>query len=178
MTVLATGCLLVSHPSLDDANFMRSVVYLLEHGEGGSLGLIINRPLEVPLGDLWEGCPPGLNEARIGAEGGPVERHKGLIIHGYPGLASSYEIAPGIHVGGEPDDLANRYLSDALHRLGPRLFLGHAGWAPEQLEEEVAQGAWIVRHGHPRLLLNSDPPDDLWTGLIQAGSGPQEPSLN
>lgn len=171
------GCLLIASPELGDPAFMRSVIYLLEHNRSGTLGLIINRPLDVGLGELWDGCPPNLTETRIAGEGGPVERQKGLLLHGRPGLSDSFTIAPGVAIGGNPSALVDAW-PDGADTLGPRLFLGHAGWAPDQLSDEIAGGSWIVRAGHPSLLLRADPPEDLWQDLTAAGQEPPEPSLN
>lgn len=148
---------------------------MLEHNENGTLGLIINRPLDVPLGELWEDCPHPLNEHALCAEGGPVERHKGLLLHGEVGMAGSHELAPGIAVGGDVDAL-DCFRCGSPN--GPRLFLGHAGWEADQLSEEVASGSWMVRDGHPRLLLDAEPAEDLWSDLVNAGEDMPPPSAN
>ena len=70
-----SGVFLVASPELTDANFARSVIYLLDHNDTGSLGFILNRPLDLPLGELWSDAPGGLIDARIAAEGGPVDKH-------------------------------------------------------------------------------------------------------
>jgi putative transcriptional regulator len=174
---VAPGRLLIAQPSLGDANFMRSVIYVLEHNSSGSLGLIINRPLEVVLGNLWDDCPPPLVQARLCGEGGPVDRHKGLLLHAVPSLAGSFDLGIGLALGGDRQALLQHF-ANGPDETGPRLFLGHAGWGPGQLESEVADGAWLLRDGHPRLLLDAEPPDDLWAGLIAAGEEPAEPSVN
>ena len=177
MPSLAVGHLLIASPALSDPSFMRSVVYLLEHNPQGSLGLIVNRPLDVSLADLWDSCPSNLGDTRIAGEGGPVERHKGLLLHGRPGLDESYTIAEGVAIGGDPGALVDEW-PDGPNELGPRLFLGHAGWTPDQLAGEVATGSWIVRRGHPSLLLRNDPPEDLWQELVSAGNDRPQPSVN
>jgi putative transcriptional regulator len=177
MQAVSSGVLLIASPVLADPNFMRTVVYVLEHTDGGTLGLIMNRPLDVPLGDLWDECPGELTSSRLCAEGGPVDRHKGLLLHGYTELEDTYQLADGIAVGGDPQELHQRSLDDA-ERSGPRLFLGHAGWQPSQLEDEIAIGSWLVRRGHPILLLNPSPPEDLWQDLVTSGGDTPGPSSN
>lgn len=158
---------------------MRTVVYLLEYSETGTLGLIINRPLPVPLSEIWEDCPPDLHEAELCAEGGPVDRHKGLLIHNFKDIPEALGLGMDLSVGGHPESLSQAVqaaASDAIH--GPRLFLGHAGWSPQQLEEEISEGSWLIRSGHQSLLLDPNPPDDLWQTLISAGEELPHPSIN
>jgi putative transcriptional regulator len=174
----APGALLIARPSLSDPHFLRTVVFLLEHNAGGSLGLIINRPLDLRLGDLWETCPEPLRSSRACGEGGPVERHKGLLIHGYTDIPGAFDLGVGLAVGGEDEPLSRRLGQPRDDGLGPRLFLGHAGWGPGQLADEVAGDAWVVRRGHPSLVLDTEPADDLWQGLVGAGAEPVEPGLN
>lgn len=174
---IESGMLLVAHPMLADPNFMRSVVYLLEHNAGGTLGLICNRPLEMDLCEIWDDCPEELGRVRICAEGGPVERERGLLLHRLDDIPGSQEIAAGIYIGGAVDSLVDRQ-PEGPTVDGPRLFLGHAGWSEEQLQEEIRTGSWILRPGHPSLLLNPRPPEELWKDLIGAGPARPDPSVN
>ena len=158
---------------------MRTVIYLLEHSDTGTLGLIVNRPVPVKLSDIWDECPSSMNTEELCAEGGPVDRHKGLLIHRMPNISDALELGLGLSVGGHPDELARAFeLNGIKARLGPRLFLGHAGWAPQQLEQEIAQGTWLVRSGLQDLLLDPQPPEDLWQTLISAGEELPDPSAN
>ena len=173
----ASGVFLVASSGLSDANFMRSIVFLLEHGENGSMGLIINRGLDMPLSAIWEEVPAGLADARVAAEGGPVERDRGLLVHGAVELPGCQRIGPGLAIGGEVAALTARF-AGGPDALGPRLFLGHSGWAPGQLDNELAQGGWLIRPGNLDHLLTS-PPADLWRRLVEGGgAGLPEPSLN
>ena len=143
----AAGSFLVAAPTLGDAHFMRAVVYLIEHNESGSMGLIVNRPLDMPLSAIWDGVPAGLAGALVAAEGGPVERERGLLLHGLPDLPGCQRIGDGLAIGGELAALADRFVNGA-DRAGPRLFLGHSGWGSGQLDFELEQGAWLVRPGN------------------------------
>jgi putative transcriptional regulator len=173
-----SGVLLVASPHLTDSNFVRSVVYLLDHGDGGSLGFIVNRPLDVPLSELWSDVPSGLAEARIAAEGGPVDKHKGLLLHGEPGLAGAQPMGDGVAVGGDVEALAKRWAGGG-DRCGPRLFLGHSGWSTGQLQGEIDEGAWLVRPGRIGLLLDPLPSGLLWQHLVEGRSGGMpDPSRN
>lgn len=174
----AAGSFLVASTLLTDPNFAQSVVFLIEHGEGGSLGVIINRPLETPLGELWGEAPPGLRPARIACQGGPVEPNRGLLLHGNGALPSAQELGQGLWVGGELAALAAAW-AEGPDRHGPRLFLGHSGWAGGQLARELAEGAWIVRPGDPRLALDPAGGERLWHRLVAGPAGGlRPPSVN
>jgi putative transcriptional regulator len=173
-----SGVLLVATPQLTDPNFVRSVIYLLDHGDGGSLGFIINRPLEVPLSDLWTEAPAGLSDAHIAAEGGPVDKHKGLLLHCEPTLLGAQPMGEGVAIGGDLSALAERWAMGS-DLSGPRLFLGHSGWTPGQLQNEIDDGAWMVRPGRLDLLIAPRPSDLLWQQLLEGRSGGMpDPSLN
>ena len=168
------GTLLVADPNLHDSNFVHTVVYLLEHSDTGSLGLIVNRPLTMTLGDLWQEVPPALAGAATAAEGGPVERDKGLLLHGDTALIGARSVGDGLALGGELGAIGRRWAAGADH-AGPRLFLGHSGWGAGQLEQELRHGSWRLRPGHPGMVLRPVV-HDLWERLL-AGGLPQ-PSVN
>jgi len=173
-----SGVLLVASPQLTDPNFVRSVVYLLDHSDTGSLGFILNRPLDLPLGELWNEAPGGLIDARIAAEGGPVDKHKGLLLHGDTALTGAQLMSDGIAVGGDLNAVEKRWASGGDHN-GPRLFLGHSGWTSGQLDHEIEEGAWLVRPGRLALLFDAQPPEMLWQLLIEGRSGGMpDPSRN
>jgi putative transcriptional regulator len=172
------GVLLVASPHLNDPNFIRSVVYLIDHGDGGSLGFIVNRPLDLPLGDLWDEAPGGLTNARIAAEGGPVDKHKGLLLHGDLSLAGAQPMGDGIAVGGDLAALQERWTAGS-DQSGPRLFLGHSGWSSGQLDREIEEGAWLVRPGRLDLLFHPQPSELVWQHLVEGRNGGMpDPSRN
>lgn len=171
------GCFLVASPALADPSFLRSVVVLLEHDPGGSLGLIINRPLPMPLRELWAEVPESLAAGLLAAEGGPVERGKGILLHGDPGLAGAQAIGQGLAIGGDLAALARRWPAGG-DAHGPRLFLGHSGWGAGQLDLELREGAWLVRAGDPGLVLASPGDPDLWRRLTGGRTGIPLPSVN
>ena len=116
----AAGSLLVASANLTDPAFMRAVVYLLEHDDDGTLGFIINRPLDIPLSELWSECPASLGGSRVAAEGGPVDRNKGLLLHTAVDLSGVQSMGLGLAVGGDLDALAKRF-ADGADDAGPRL---------------------------------------------------------
>lgn len=155
------GQLLVAAPDLEDPNFRDTVVYLVHHDQSGAMGLVLNRVLGAgPLGEMLEGLglpsngPPDL-ELRV-HYGGPVEPARGFMLH-----SPDYRGADTVVLS----DLAALTLSPAILQdiaagKGPKrsLFaLGYAGWAPEQLERELAAGAWFVVEPDEGLLFDQHP---------------------
>jgi putative transcriptional regulator len=152
------GQLLVATPELDDPNFSHTVVYLVQHDASGALGVVINRVLGAgPLGKLLQslGIEEGSDsEAPIRVHyGGPVQLDRGVVLH-----SPDYRQDDPLVV----DDLAAFSFSlDALRAIaqgrGPRhnLFaLGYAGWAPGQLESEIARGSWFTIEPDEALLFD------------------------
>ena len=171
----AAGAVLVASPLLGDPHFARSVVFLIEHSDRGSMGVVVNRPLDTPLGELWPEAPTAIAGTRIAADGGPVGRQGGLILHACPDLPGAQELVPGLAAGGSTDALLARFASGP-DRRGPRLFLGHSGWGAGQLDRELAQGAWTVRAGSTAWVLR--PPADLWQRLSDGPDPRLAPGLN
>lgn len=170
--------LLVANPTLLDHNFYHGVVFLIEHNEGGALGVIINRPLEVTIGDVWDGCPESLATATRCAEGGPVERDRGILLHTYANVRGSHRLPAGLLVGGDDGDLRQAIQQDTGRTELPRIFLGHSGWSPGQLEGELQRGGWLIRRAHRRWVLGGFDPEELWLDLVQCGNLIPDASLN
>ncbi|MGC3997147.1 MAG: YqgE/AlgH family protein [Anaeromyxobacter sp.] len=150
-SALAPGFLAAS-PTLADPNFARSLVLMAEHHDEGALGFVVNRPGPITVGDVLGGLDDGLlaaaerrgRAAEAVLVGGPVQPERlWILFRPGPGLPEegAVLVAKGVALGG------SRELLDALV-LGPStgpyaLLLGYAGWAPMQLEQEVAAGAWV-----------------------------------
>jgi putative transcriptional regulator len=177
--IVTPGIFLVASPALVDPHFQRTVVFLVEHGEEGSLGFVINRGLDLQLSELWADCPEELGHHRIAAQGGPVEPNKGLLLHGDGTLAGTTSMGHGIHIGGDLTRLIARW-ANGPDRQGPRLLLGHSGWGPGQLAEELDQGAWIVRPGDPTAVFDrASAGEHFWRRLSDGGNRRlPTPSLN
>jgi putative transcriptional regulator len=179
MTESLRGSLLVAAPQLLDPNFRRTVVLVAEHDDDGTMGVILNRPSGMSVGD----AAPEL-EALVGPEapifaGGPVQPTAGVV------LAEVAEV-------GEPifddvillPDLAE--LADVIDGAGrTRVFAGYAGWGPGQLEDELGRDDWIVEPARPDDVF-SEEPDALWAAILLRKGGqyalvarmPDDPSLN
>ncbi len=179
------GRLLVATPVLEDPNFKRAVVLLLDHNVEGALGIVVNRPLEVDVsavlpvwqpyatapGRLFQGGPVALDSALgVVAVPGDDEEPVGVKrIMGSLGLVD-LDIPPQIIAGGV---------------AGLRIFAGYAGWGAGQLEGEIAEGAWYVVDAEARDAF-TDAPEQLWRQVLRRQRGdlalvstfPDDPSLN
>lgn len=177
-----TGRLLVALPVLDDPNFARSVVLVIEHDEDGALGLVLNRPTTTPIEEVLQGWSLLAAEPANLYGGGPVEPQAvvGLAVAD-PRASSGVAITGRIRTVDPTVDPMT--LAGEVERA--RIFAGYAGWAPGQLEDELAQGAWLVVDAHTDDVV-SDRPDELWRTVVarQPGSArlmadfPDDPRLN
>lgn len=159
------GRLLIATPVLEDGNFYRTVVFMLAHDEGGSMGVVLNRPQPGVL--VADHLPAWRAHASAPAavfSGGPVEPAMALA------LASARDSATGegwrpmaggvglLDLGREPDDTGL-----AVEQM--RVFVGYAGWGAGQLEGEIAQNAWFVVDARPGDVFSAHP-ESLWRDVL------------
>lgn len=136
------GVLLVAEPSIiGDVSFNRSVVLLAEYNLEGSVGFILNKPLEYRLKDFV----PEVNSNLPVYNGGPVEQDNLYFIHRIPEIIpDSIEISNGIYWGGDFSAITELLKEDKLKEDQIRFFLGYSGWESEQLEQELLVNSWVV----------------------------------
>jgi putative transcriptional regulator len=164
-----TGSFLVARPVLQDPNFVQTVVMLLRHGPEGAFGLVVNRPAEV-AGEL----PFPVHS------GGPCPAPGLIMLHGHADWASpaeeddeSPEVAPGVFIGDA--DCVGRVGGESEQPLRFRMFVGYAGWGPDQLERELTEHTWHVVPATAELLFDT-PPAELWDRLAPPAA--PVPSVN
>jgi putative transcriptional regulator len=177
------GQLLLASPQLLDPNFVRRVLLLVQHSDEGALGLVLNHPTGKTVQELWKqvGEAPCESQRPIHL-GGPVPGPI-MAIHTVGSLAEM-EIIEGVFFAAKKQNL------DALVRqeAGFKIFFGHAGWGPGQLEDEIEQGAWKAVPALAEDIFDAS--DDLWQRLMQRAMAgvlpemlhlkhvPPDPSLN
>ncbi|MBM4226842.1 MAG: YqgE/AlgH family protein [Gammaproteobacteria bacterium] len=159
-----TNQFLIAMPALDDPNFSRTVTYVCAHNDEGAMGIVINRPLNLDLGEVLsqmelEAVNPAINEQTV-FQGGPVHRDRGFILHSpAKDWGSTIQVTEDIAVSTSRDILA------AMSRgEGPAeslVALGYAGWDAGQLEEEMAQNAWLSGPADPDIIFKA-PPEQRW----------------
>jgi len=160
LKTLAPG-FLIAVPQLGDPNFHRSVILMVDHTDSGSMGLVINRPAPLTLGDLAKGQSMAIAEPRKGDAvflGGPVETHRGFVLHDYANLDEKHEVVKGLYLSVTLDALLP-LLQNAVCRL--RFYLGYSGWGPKQLEREISAGAWLFTEARALPTLEGNP-EELW----------------
>lgn len=158
------GRLLIAEPFMSDNNFSRTVIYLCDHGPEGSVGFAINRRTELTLADL---LPELYAEDLSVYHGGPVQVDTMHILHRIPHLLGGTEVAAGIYWGGAYDALQD-VVQEKMYEPGDmRVLVGYAGWAPEQLEKEIAEKSWIVAEATQELLFET-PSNQLWRKAIES----------
>lgn len=174
------GSLLIAHPNMVDPNFRRTVLFVSEHEPNeGALGVIINRPLDRPVGELVSGAPPdGLADVPVFL-GGPVGKNQLMF------AAFEWQKGTGVKLN------HNVVLDEEVDACGKKnlltvcAFVGYAGWGAGQLEGEVNQKAWVVKKANPSLL-KLDRLRNLWFDIMRTlgpwyrmlAAAPDDPSLN
>lgn len=161
--------LLVSMPQLLDPNFHRAVVLLVHHDETGSFGVVLNRITDITAGHLcesievpWNGDP----EEAI-RWGGPVQPQTGWVLFGEGGAADDVpdvrDVGAGLRFAGSLEVLriVAQRPPDAL-----RLLLGYAGWGPGQLENELAEGAWLLAPVEESVVFDVGI-DEMWAHVVR-----------
>ncbi len=159
-----SGSILLSHPSLEDPNFRKSVVFLSNHSaDDGTVGVILNRPLGKRLHQLDEQFSHfSFGESQV-YEGGPVEREK-LIIAAWDWRHSSdsFRLYFGI-------DLSRaEALSKENSNISIACFLGHSGWSPGQLENELLTDSWVLSSLDRQLFHNVHSKTECWKSAISS----------
>lgn len=137
------GHLLIAEPSIiGDISFNRSVILIAENNENGSIGFILNKPLDFSLGEL---VPEIESDFKI-FNGGPVEQDNLYFIHKVPELiTNSIEISNGIYWGGDFKRVIELVRNNEISEQDIRFFLGYSGWSPDQLEEELSENSWVIQ---------------------------------
>jgi putative transcriptional regulator len=148
---------LIAMPAMADPHFARSLTYICEHNEQGALGVVVNRPIDMNLHTLLEQVSIAPEHEGFKAVpvhfGGPVQVDRGFVLHTPIGQwQSTLAVTPEIGL------TTSRDILQAVARgEGPRqllVTLGYAGWAPGQLEHELAQNAWLTVQAQPELIFD------------------------
>jgi putative transcriptional regulator len=155
------GHLLIASRQLLDPNFFQTVVLIVQHGESGALGLILNRPLDVRIETAWA----QVSESSCNVEGplhqgGPCEGPL-MAVHADESV-SQIEIRPGVHFSTERDAIEKLVLRGDED---VKFFVGYAGWGPDQLEGEIEEGSWHALPASDADIFQS--PGRSWDDMIR-----------
>jgi len=167
--VSTKGQLLVASPKLDDPNFRRSVVLILDHDEQGAMGVVLNRPMATPVDDPLPAWAASAVPPAVVFLGGPVALDNALALADIDadeldGWAPLFDGVGTVDLARDPDELG-------LAPRKVRVFLGYSGWESGQLEAELDEGAWYVTHANVRADVFSAEPDELWRTVMKRSGG-------
>jgi putative transcriptional regulator len=179
------GRLLVATPALKDPNFERTVVLIVAHEPGGSIGVVLNRATEVSVSDVLDGWGSLAEEPGVVFEGGPVQPEAAICIarsRTSSGRITGFNRVSGavgtLDLSQDPESLAEKIMA-------VRVFAGYAGWGEGQLESEIESGSWFVFDALPGDAFVGRP-DDLWPMVLRRQGGlmaavaifPPDPTMN
>jgi putative transcriptional regulator len=171
-SVNLTQHFLISMPAMTDPHFAKTLTFICEHNEHGALGVVVNRPIDMTLQTLLEQIEiaPYIDAAKqIPVHyGGPVQIDRGFVLHAPAGSWQST-----LQVGETIGLTTSKDILQAVARgEGPPqmlVTLGYAGWAPGQLEHELAQNAWLTVAADPRILFETPAEQRYQAGLRLLG---------
>ena len=177
------GRILISEPFLSDHYFRRSIVYLTEHNDEGSLGFVLNKPLEINIGEIVDDFPESDFPISVG---GPVSNNTVHFIHTLgESIPESVAVTDGIYWGGDFDHIKNLISLGEIEPHQLRFFLGYAGWSPGQLDDEMKEHAWLVGKINPRMVMQGVE-TEFWSNTLARYNNkyrawanfPEDPGLN
>lgn len=164
------GHLLIASPALTDPNFRQAVLLMIEHGDGGAMGLILNRPTDAVLSDALETLDDPSIELDVPLQiGGPCQGPL-MVLHTDAG-ASDAHVVGDVHFSTDKahvESLLRRAYDPAMY------FVGYAGWARGQLESELKQEAWLSLPANGLDVFNLD--DETWAQLVERLTNPARPA--
>ena len=157
-----TNQFLIAMPGMADDTFAGAVVYLCEHTEQGALGLVINKPIDITLKNLFDKVELSLESTTLADQpvffGGPVQTERGFVLHDTPTEADSHYSSTLAIPGG----LAMTTSKDVLEALssgaGPKrllVTLGYSGWGAGQLEDELGRNGWLTVDAKPEIIFDT-----------------------
>jgi putative transcriptional regulator len=170
---IAKGLFLIASPNLMDPNFRHTVVLICEHNaEQGTMGLIVNRPTDVPLAEALPHLPILKATSYVLFWGGPVQQSSVLMLFRLAKAPTDpKEVLSGIYLGAGPETLT-QVITNPNPTETFRAFAGYAGWAPGQLEYEMALGSWAVATADSASLFDKDPAG-LWMDMLDKLRAPR-----
>lgn len=180
----AQGSLLLSEPFMLDSTFERSVIYLCDHNNEGTLGFILNHPTSLTLSDVIDEIDSPDFPIFFG---GPVESTNLFYIHqAYDRMQSGELITEDIYFGGDFERLIFLIRENLIQPHEIKLFIGYSGWSEHQLDNEISQNSWAVYNSFDLSLLFINDGENLWKkAIISLGpkyahiaNFPKSPDLN
>lgn len=177
------GSVLISEPFLQDSYFQRSVIFLTEHSDNGSMGFVLNKNLDIFLNDIIKGLE--IDKKIPVFLGGPVNVDTLFFLHNLDFIPDSYKVTDNVYLNGDFE-----FLKDYLNSGGKiegkiKFFFGYSGWEEDQLIDELEENSWLVT-AIPEKELLSTKNQKVWEKTLSSLGGkykkwtqfPKDPALN
>ena len=157
-----TNQFLIAMPGMADGTFDGAVVYLCEHTENGALGLVINKPIDIKLKNLFEKVELKLDRHELGEQpvyfGGPVQTERGFVLHekraaGSVQYSSTMSVRGGLEMTTSKDVLEAMADGSGPHKV--LVTLGYSGWEAGQLEDELGRNGWLTVDADPAVIFDT-----------------------
>jgi len=177
------GKILISEPFLTDSFFSRSIVYLTDHSDEGSVGFIINKSLDIKIENALEGFE---NYNEIISMGGPVASNTLHYLHTLGDMIpGSTWIKDNLFWGGEIDEIRKLVNTGMIKKGQIRFFLGYSGWTKGQLQNELNENSWVIARVPSETVMKSRG-DDSWRAILRGidkkykvwAEFPESPDMN
>jgi len=165
-----TNQLLIAMPSMSDPNFAQTVAYVCEHSSRGALALVLNKPLPMRMGEVFEQleiavAPGPLSEAVV-LRGGPMQTDRGFVVHAAHGeWDSTLKVSDSIHVTTSRDIL--NAIAQGTGPMPAFVALGYAGWDSGQLEDEMRANAWLNAPANAHIIFDL-PFEQRWAAAAKS----------
>ena len=182
--IIEKGKLLIAEPSIiGDLSFNRSIILIVEHNSNGSIGFIMNKPLNIKLGDII----PEIESNFTIYNGGPVQQDSLYFIHKIPSLVpQSIEISDGLYWCGNFKCISKLIKEKKVYKEEIKFFLGYSGWDSNQLQFELNSNSWILSDNLHRKNIIKVVDNTFWKNKMLSLGGkysiwsntPENPSLN
>lgn len=177
------GMLLIAEPMLNDPNFKRSVILLCEHNVEGSFGLVLNRITGLKLADVIDDLPDFGKDLYLG---GPVQPETLHVIHrAGKEVPSTLEVFGNVKWGGDFEQMKTLLETFPDRNQDFRFFLGYSGWGPDQLQNEIDSGGWVLTSATEEIIFTEDS-EKMWRIIMKQLGGeyalfsnfPDDPGMN
>jgi putative transcriptional regulator len=181
--ILKPGKLLLASANLLESNFKRTVLLMCEHNEEGSIGFILNKPMEFKVCEAITGFDEIDEPLHMG---GPVQVDTVHFLHTRGDVVDgAIEVLPGLFWGGDKEQLSYLINTGVIKPSDIRFFLGYAGWSAGQLEEEFEEGSWYTAEASSEVIF-TDEYERMWSRTVRSKGGeycyiansPELPGMN
>ncbi|MDA3881682.1 MAG: YqgE/AlgH family protein [Bacteroidales bacterium] len=159
------GKVLVSVPFISDSFFYKTVIYLVEHSDESTVGIVLNKPLPMSLHELVEQVPESNFPVHIG---GPAEHTNLHMLHTFGNkISGSVLVADGVYWGGDFEEIKHHISNHKLSKRNIRFFLGYSGWGKNQLKQEIEEDTWLVSSISLQELFSISKDINLWDTILK-----------